>query len=65
MITEVGIAGSGIMGSAIATINLQAGYDIVIFDSEESQLLKAKCPTSSARTLWNLRKSSVSLLKSL
>ena len=42
MITEVGIAGSGIMGSAIATINLQAGYDVVIFDLEESQLLKAK-----------------------
>ena len=42
MITEVGIAGSGIMGSAIAVINLQAGYDVVIFDLEESQLLKAK-----------------------
>ena len=42
MITKVGIAGGGIMGSAIAAVNLQAGYDVVIFDLEESQLLKAK-----------------------
>ena len=42
MITKVGIAGGGILGSAIATVNLQAGYDVVIFDLEESQLLKAK-----------------------
>ena len=40
MITDVGIAGSGLMGSALATINLQAGYNLVIFDMKKSQLSK-------------------------
>ena len=42
MVTQVGIAGCGLMGSAIADTNLQAGYDVVIFDIKESQLSNAK-----------------------
>tara|TARA_Y100000591_G_scaffold107480_1_gene91498 strand:+ start:8577 stop:9386 length:810 start_codon:yes stop_codon:yes gene_type:complete len=42
MITDVGIAGSGLMGSALATINLQAGYNLVIFDMKKSQLSKTQ-----------------------
>ena len=42
MVTQVGIAGCGLMGSAIADTNLKAGYDVVIFDINESQLSNAK-----------------------
>ena len=42
MVTQVGIAGCGLMGSAIADTNLQAGYDVVIFDIKERQLSNAK-----------------------
>ncbi|MBU91965.1 MAG: 3-hydroxybutyryl-CoA dehydrogenase [Rhodobiaceae bacterium] len=42
MVTQVGIAGCGLMGSAIAETNLHAGYDVIIFDTEESQLSNAK-----------------------
>lgn len=42
MITDVGIAGCGLMGSAVATINLQAGYNLVIFDMKKSQLSKTQ-----------------------
>ena len=42
MVTQVGIAGCGLMGSAIADTNLKAGYDVVIFDIKESQLSNAK-----------------------
>ena len=42
MVTQVGIAGCGLMGSAIADTNLQAGFDVVIFDINERQLSNAK-----------------------
>ena len=42
MVTQVGIAGCGLMGSAIADTNLQAGFDVVIFDIKERQLSNAK-----------------------
>ena len=42
MVTQVGIAGCGLMGTAIADTNLKAGYDVVIFDINESQLSNAK-----------------------
>ena len=42
MVAQVGIAGCGLMGSAIADTNLQAGFDVVIFDIKERQLSNAK-----------------------
>lgn len=55
MVTQVGIAGCGLMGSAIAETNLQAGFDIVVFDIKESQLSNAKVRLDRTISESNLR----------
>ena len=55
MVTQVGIAGCGLMGSAIAETNLQAGFDIVVFDIKESQLSNAKVRLDRIINESNLR----------
>lgn len=39
---KIGIVGSGLMGSGIAEVSSQAGFDVVVFDSSEAQLEKAR-----------------------
>ncbi len=39
-IKKVGIAGCGFMGSSIARVSAQAGYDVIITDTSETALKK-------------------------
>ncbi len=41
-VTHVGVVGSGSMGSGIAQVAAQAGYQVLLFDINEPQLEKAK-----------------------
>lgn len=42
MFQTIGIAGSGLMGTAIAEVNLLSKFNIILFDSNSEQLDKAK-----------------------
>ncbi|MGB0573394.1 MAG: 3-hydroxyacyl-CoA dehydrogenase family protein [Hyphomicrobiales bacterium] len=47
MFQTIGIAGSGLMGTAIAEVNLLSNFNIILFDSNSEQLNKAKKKISS------------------
>ena len=42
MINKVGIAGAGAMGAGIAQVFAQAGFQVILFDIQTTQLEKAK-----------------------
>jgi len=47
MFQTIGIAGSGLMGAAIAEVNLLSKINIILFDSNSEQLIKAQKKISS------------------
>jgi 3-hydroxybutyryl-CoA dehydrogenase len=47
MFQTIGIAGSGLMGAAIAEVNLLSKFNIILFDSNSEQLIKAQKKISS------------------
>jgi len=42
MIKSIGIAGTGIMGTAIGEVNLLSGYKVLFYDPDKKQLSKSK-----------------------
>jgi len=42
MFQTIGIAGSGLMGTAIAEVNILSKFNIILFDSNSEQLNQAQ-----------------------